>query len=76
MILYTDEKENKLIDFHTLMEILNMSKSTLHKTLNSIYQQEPLKYKNQFLYKEEILYIIMRDKLIKRLNECGEDKTD
>jgi hypothetical protein len=69
MILYKDENENNLIDFHTLMEVLNMKKSTLHKLINDLYPLKPLKYKNQYLYKEEILFIIMRDKLINRLNE-------
>jgi hypothetical protein len=69
MILYTDAKENKLIDFKTLQSVLNMKKTSLYRVLNNSKLSKPIKYKNQYLYKEEVLYHIMKHKLIERLNE-------
>ncbi len=67
MIYYTDEKENKLFDFNTLQSILKMNKSKLYRALNQIPDVEVIKYKNQFLYKEETLYILMKKRLIEKL---------
>jgi len=69
MILYTDENENKLFDFNTLQGIMKMSKSKLYRALNQIPNVEVIKYKNQFLYKEEILFILMKERLIERLEK-------
>lgn len=73
MILYTDENENKLIDFKTLKRVLNMKKSTLYRVIKDLDTDEPLKYKNQYLYKEEVLYMIMKMKLIERIDEYRKD---
>lgn len=71
MIYYTDEKENKLFDFNTLQSILKMNKSKLYRSLNQIPDVEVIKYKNQFLYKEETLYILMKERLIERLEKMA-----
>lgn len=73
MILYTDENENRFIDFKTLKRVLNMKKSTLYRVIKDLDTDEPLKYKNQYLYKEEVLYMIMKMKLIERINEYRKD---
>jgi hypothetical protein len=73
MILYTDENENRLIDFKTLKRVLNMKKSTLYRVMKDLDTDKPIKYKNQYLYKEEVLYTIMKMKLIKRINEYRKD---
>jgi hypothetical protein len=73
MILYTDENDNKLIDFKTLKRVLNMKKSTLYRVIKVLNTYEPIKYKNQYLYKEEVLYMIMKMKLIERINEYQKD---
>lgn len=73
MILYTDENENRLIDFKTLKRVLNMKKSTLYRVIKDLDTDEPIKYKNQYLYKEEVLYMIMKMKLIERINEYRKD---
>jgi hypothetical protein len=73
MILYTDENENRLIDFKTLKRVLNMKKSTLYRVIKDLDTDEPLKYKNQYLYKEEVLYMIMKMKLIEIINEYRKD---
>lgn len=69
MILYLNEKENRLFDFTTLQSIMKMSKSKLYRALNQIPNVEVIKYKNQFLYKEETLYILMKERLIERLEK-------
>lgn len=74
MILYADKNDNKLIDFQTLKKILNMKKSTLYRVIKGLDYEKPIKYKNQYLYKEELLYIIMKQKLIERFNEYTKDK--
>lgn len=71
MILYLDEKENKLFDFNTLQQILKFNKSKLHREINKLENIKAIKYKNQILYEEKVLYLLMKKKLIKRLNENG-----
>jgi predicted transcriptional regulator len=66
-----DENENKLFDFNTLQRILNFNKSKLYRELNKLDEVEPVKYKNQNLYEEKVLFQLMKKKLIKRLNENG-----
>jgi hypothetical protein len=66
MILYVDERENKFIDFETLKRVLNMKKSSLYRVLKEM-KEKPVKYKNQFLYKEAVVYQLMKKKLIKKI---------
>ena len=69
MILYTDANNNMMIDFKTIQKIMNMIKTTLHRELNNLDDIMPIKYKNLHLYKEEVLFTLMKKRLIKRLNE-------
>jgi hypothetical protein len=71
MIYYTDEQENKLFDFKTLQDILKMNKSKLYRVLNQMPNVEVVKYKNHFLYKEEILFTLMKERLIERIEKMG-----
>jgi predicted transcriptional regulator len=74
MIYYTDEKENKLFDFTTLKQILKVNKSKLYRELNKLSNVEVIRYKNQNLYPEKTLYLLMKEKLLERLrNEFRED---
>ena len=67
IIGYITEEENKLYDFDTIRKILNTSRSKLHRDIkkNNVVGT---KYKNQFLYSEQTLFIMMEDYLIERLN--------
>jgi hypothetical protein len=67
IIGYITEEENKLYDFDTIRKILNTSRSKLHRDIkkNNVVGT---KYKNQFLYSEQTLFIMMEDNLIERLN--------
>lgn len=66
-----DEKENKLFDFQTLQKILNFNKSKLYREINKLEEIEIIKYKNINLYDERVLFFLMKEKLLKRLNENG-----
>lgn len=67
IIGYITEEENKLYDFDTIRKILNTSRSKLHRDIkkNNVVGT---KYKNQFLYSEQTLFIMMENNLIERLN--------
>jgi hypothetical protein len=67
IIGYITEEENKLYDFDTIRKILNTSRSKLHRDIkkNNVIGT---KYKNQFLYSEQSLFIMMENNLIERLN--------
>ena len=67
MILYTDANNNKLIDFNTLQTILKTNKSKLYRALGDLNGVEVVRYKNQFLYYENTLFMLMREKLIERI---------
>jgi len=66
-IYYVDEKENKLFDFQTLQKVLNMNKSKLYRSIGELKGVEVVRYKNQFLYYENTLFMLMREKLIERI---------
>jgi hypothetical protein len=66
-IYYLDENENKLFDFQTLQKVLNMNKSKLYRAIGELEGIEVVKYKNQFLYNEKTLFMLMREKLIERI---------
>jgi hypothetical protein len=60
-----------------------VSKTKLYRDLKKIEDNEFVRYKNQFLYKEKTLLLLMEKSLIERLdkiekeeNEFSENKTD
>lgn len=67
-IYYKDEKDNTMLDFNTLRQTLNISKSKLYRMINESPEIEVVKYKNQFLYSEKSLYLLMKKRLIEKLN--------
>ena len=69
MILYTDENNNKLIDFKTIQVIMKMNKSKLYRSINQLDNIKVIKYKNQFLYSESTLFQLMKLRLIEKLND-------
>jgi hypothetical protein len=73
MIFYRDKKQGDLIDFKTLQRVLNMKKTTLYRRMKTLNIREVRRYKNQFLFKEETLYVLMKFKLLEKLDECGEN---
>ncbi len=68
-IYYMDEKENKLLDFQTLQDVLKMNKSKLYRAICELQDIEVVRYKNQYLYPEKTLYMLMKEILIERIEQ-------
>jgi hypothetical protein len=70
IIRYTTEENVNLYDFDTMRKILNTSRSTLHRKIkkNKIIGT---KYKNQFLYNENFLFLMMENVLLEKLERYG-----
>ena len=78
---YLSEEDDKLYDFDTLRRLIGYSKSKLHRDLHKLQHCEFVKYKNQFLFKEKTLFLLMEQILFERLdkietneNELSKDK--
>jgi hypothetical protein len=83
VIGYITEEDDKLYDFNSIKNILKVSKSRLYRELKRIECNEIVKYKNQFLYKENTLLLLMEKALAERLEkienegyELSENQTD
>lgn len=77
------EENDKLYDFNSIKNILKTNKSKLYRDLKKIENTEFIRYKNQFLYPEKTLLLLMEKTLIERLdkiekeeNELSENQTD
>ena len=68
-IYYMDEKENKLLDFQTLQNVLKMKKTKLYRAICDLEGIEVVKYKNQYLYPEKTLFMLMKEILIERMEK-------
>jgi hypothetical protein len=82
-INFVTEKDDNLYDFTSMKEILGVTKSKLNRELQKLPQKEFVKYKNQYLYNETTLLLLMETILFQRLdkierehNELSESKTD
>ena len=83
VIGFLTEENDKLYDFNSIKNILKVSKTKLYRDLKKIEENEFVRYKNQFLYKEKTLLLLMEKTLIERLdkiereeNELSENQTD
>lgn len=77
------EENDKLYDFNSIKNILRTNKSKLYRDLKKIENTKVIRYKNQFLYPEKTLLLLMEKTLIERLdkietedNEFSENQTD
>ncbi len=77
------EENDKLYDFNSIKNILKTNKSKLYRDLKKIENTEFIRYKNQFLYPEKTLLLLMEKTLMERLdkiekeeNEHSENQTD
>jgi hypothetical protein len=82
-INFVTERDDNLYDFTSMKEILGVAKSKLNRELQKLPQKEFVKYKNQYLYNETTLLLLMEKILFQRLdkierehNELSESKTD
>jgi hypothetical protein len=69
IINYTNEKEDNLYDFTTIKNILGVNKSKLYRELKKLPDKTFVKYKNQYLYKENTLFLLMEKILFERLDK-------
>jgi hypothetical protein len=67
IIGYLTEEEDKLYDFDTMRKILNSSRSKLHREIKK-NKVVGTKFKNQYLYSEHSLFLMMERYLIERLD--------
>lgn len=66
---FLTEENDKLYDFNSLKNILKVSKTKLYRDLKKIEDNEFVRYKNQYLYKEKTLLLLMEKTLIERLEK-------
>ena len=82
-INFVTERDDNLYDFTSMKQILGVNKSKLHRELQKLPEKDFVKYKNQYLYKETTLFLLMERILFQRLDkieqehyELSESKTD
>jgi hypothetical protein len=80
---FVTEENDRYYDFNTLMNVLNMSKSKLYRDLKKVDVDKVIRYKNQYLYNEKTLLLLIENILIERLkkidnrvDELRENNTD
>ena len=66
IIGYITEEQERLYDFDTMRKILNKSRSKLHRDMKK-NNVEGKRYKNQYLYSEQSLFMMMETYLIERI---------
>lgn len=72
IVEYKVEGNNTFYDFTTIKDILKIDRSKLQRELRKISGTDFVKYKNQYLYKKEILFNLMEKQLYKRLDKIEE----
>ncbi len=63
------EDEHYYYDFSTIKELLNMDRSKLQRDLRRIAKTDYIKYRNQHLYKQQTLFSLMEEQLMKGLDK-------
>lgn len=61
--------EETLYDFHTLKQILGFNKSKLYRELKKIDGKEIVRYRNQYLFKENTLFKLMEKRLMEEVSK-------
>ena len=73
---FLTEENDKLYDFNSIKNILKVSKTKLYRDLKKIEDNEFIRYKNQFLYKEKTLLLLMEKTLIERLDKIEREENE
>jgi hypothetical protein len=68
MRIYTEDG-NELFDRHTLVRILGITKSKLHRELMKMTDKVEVRYKNQLLYDENTTFRLMEKVLFEKLDK-------
>ena len=72
IVEYKVEGNNTFYDFTTIKDILKIDRSKLQRELRKISGTDFVKYKNQYLYKKEVLFNLMEKELYMRLDKIEE----
>jgi hypothetical protein len=73
---FLTEENDKLYDFNSIKNILKVSKTKLYRDLKKIETSEFIRYKNQYLYKEKTLLLLMEKTLIDRLDKIEKEENE
>jgi len=76
IIGFLTEENDKLYDFNSIKNILKVSKTKLYRDLKKIEDNEFIRYKNQFLYREKTLLLLMEKTLIERLDKIEREENE
>ncbi len=71
IIAYKVKEGDPYYDFSTIKELLNIDRSMLQRDLRRIAKADFIKYKNQHLYRQDVLFTLMEEQLIKELDKIG-----
>ena len=69
IVKYIIERNNRLYDMNTMKSILGVNKSKLQRDLKKIPEKQIIKYKNQYLFGERTLLILIENLLFERLDK-------
>ena len=65
------EGEQPYYDFSTISTLLKIDRSKLQRHLRRIAKTDFIKYKNQHLYKQEVLFKLIEEQLMENLDKKG-----
>lgn len=67
IVKYISEENENLYDVNTIKGIIGINKSKLQRELKKIPKDQFIRYKNQYLFKERILFELMMNRIFERL---------
>jgi hypothetical protein len=73
---FLTEENDKLYYLNSIKNILKVSKTKLYRDLKKIETSEFIRYKNQYLYKEKTLLLLMEKTLIDRLDKIEREENE
>ncbi len=74
VIGFLTERNTKLYDFNSIRNILKVSKTKLYRDLGKIEDIGFVRYKNQYLYQEKTLFLLMEKRLIEKLDKIEREE--
>jgi len=75
-INYVHGNNEILYDMNTMKSILGVNKSKIQREIKKIPENQFVKYKNQHLYKETTLFILMENILFERLDKIESNQNE
>jgi hypothetical protein len=72
IIGYLTDENDKFYDVETIRKLAGTSRQKIHRELRKRDDLSHLKYKNQYLYSEKILFSVLESILIEKLENENE----